>query len=1492
MGKYLRLLVLIVGLGVIGGGVFGADTTITIGGATLSSDPMGVWDLNPGGVPANDNTVTSITHDNAANSTNEVVVLSTNTALNAINITDAGGAPSITSDNDAAAITVQGGAALGLTITLTGAAAGAGITADADNGRCIELQASSPVSTIRLNAAGAGNVTLNNNGGANAALDGSASTANMTVILDASSTGDDIITGDVSFGSGTNQLQLNSSNAGGDITITGNVVAGANTVEIVVNDTAGAAMTAGGVTLAGGAVNVTGTDGQWTFTNVTGDSGGAATNDTFSVNNTAAVGAVTLIGDVNLVDGNNTITINGGAANTLTMRADNIQTGSGNDTVTISGQTILTDGGAATCIINTGSGNDTITVNLDQNVATLNDATIRPGAGTNTVTFNISDNNDKLLNTLDLQDDGTNTISFTNSAGAARVFTISNLASGDGNDTFNLDALNAAYTDDLNLTITPVLALGGGANSIRIIADDDAATLTTTAAGITASDDSTNTITVSATDAANALLNSVGSDIDLGGGTGSNTILVNASNAGNATFTLAGNDFTADGSGTQSIQVWTSGTLGGVAAFNVQAATLGAGDDLVSVTASSSGGGSNASYTGTGNLNLAAGNDTVTVDSSGGAGTALLTVGANNIEFGAGNDTINLTAGAANATITGTVNLGADNDTVTMGGSGAGVAVVSNVINAGAGDDSITATGQSDFDGDIHLDAGNDTLTVTSAEDGVDGVQIFSGSGNDTISITNNSAANPWTITAIDLNTGAVAGDANTLTLNGSTSTLTVTSLILDATNTGDTNISVIGDTILTDATSGAANTVDLGDGTNTFDFASTAAAAFGNALTIQGGTGTDTVNITNNSGGNWTTTAVNGDAGDDTISLAVANAGNLTVTTVNGGTGNNTLNLNNTGTGVLTVTNLTAAGNLRLNANGDATITNAVDLSAAGIDMIDVQSGTLTFGAGLTLGAGDTLQGVGSITGNVAVGGAGCTTSPGDSSTIGTLAITGNYTHNAGADFNINYDASSNDVLTVTGTATINGGTVTPAILGSSTLIQDNTSYTFLRAGTLTVNTPLTMNTPSSPFLSFDLSFTATEYMWTANRVAYTTVYTNLNSNQTAIAATLQTVLLTAPTGDMETVLLEIDKLDTLEKFKDAMNDISPEPYTAVVNTVDHSLLTVFTGEVSSHLASMRAGGTSFAFVENDPDRKQPKGPSGPSAQTEAETQSETQAEKKHLRTWAKAYGSWSDVSKVSDRFGYDVDTSGGIVGGDSRFGLFTLGLCLGYDETHIDWEPTSAVGDVDALHVGTYGSFSIGRFYTDASIIYSSNSHNVTRNISFAGINRSANSDYDSDSYSFYLGAGYDLQFKNWTLSPMASIQYTIVDMDDMIEDGASSLNLLVKGDNVNSFKTNLGFKLGYLFKVAHAIVHPTINAAWIREYGDNNQSLTASFEGAPGYTFQVDPRYIGDDTYKFGLGVEVRLDNNVTLNFNYNYELTDCKEYDDIDSHLINGGIAILF
>jgi len=208
---------------------------------------------------------------------------------------------------------------------------------------------------------------------------------------------------------------------------------------------------------------------------------------------------------------------------------------------------------------------------------------------------------------------------------------------------------------------------------------------------------------------------------------------------------------------------------------------------------------------------------------------------------------------------------------------------------------------------------------------------------------------------------------------------------------------------------------------------------------------------------GNSTGTATAGNTNTLTVGTLSATAGGILGGTISDGIAGGKLALTQT-KGILTLTtNNTYSGNTTINGStllltdvGSISNTAVINLANSGATL-DVS------GVSFSLGAAQTLQGFGSVSGNVVANG---TIVPGGSS-VGTLTFNNDLTINGNLKFDLKKgQAQSNDVINVFGALTNSGiGTLTVSSLGTNALIVGDQFTLFgqpvLNGKALTVSGP-----------------------------------------------------------------------------------------------------------------------------------------------------------------------------------------------------------------------------------------------------------------------------------------------------------------------------------------------------------------------------------------------------------------------------------------------------
>ena len=374
------------------------------------------------------------------------------------------------------------------------------------------------------------------------------------------------------------------------------------------------------------------------------------------------------------------------------------------------------------------------------------------------------------------------------------------------------------------------------------------------------------------------------------------------------------------------------------------------------------------------------------------------------------------------------------------------------------------------------------------------------------------------------------------------------------------------------------------------------------------------------------------------TVSGVIADGGR------NGGTGGSLVKV---GTGTLTLT-------------GANTFTGGATVNAGGL----VVNGSLA--SSVTLNDG-TLGGSGTIGGLVANGGM---LAPGNS--IGTLNVGGNFAQNGGIYVVEANAQGQSDRVNVTGTATINGGTVqlvaAPGNYGTST------TYTILNA-TGGVTGAYSSVSSNFAFLTPTLSYNANNVFLTlALQGNAFSGFGGNTVNQRAVGYALDQTFANA-SGDFATVINALAGLSTTQAPA-ALDAISGQPY-ADFGTTNVANASLFMNTLGQQMALARGG-------------------SAPGARVALAQACDVEAcdEARPLSAWFSGLGGLGSVQGDGNSSTLTYNVGGAAAGIDYRFDpRFLVGLGVGY--THGTQWVNSFMGQgwTDSVSVAAYGSFTLRR-------------------------------------------------------------------------------------------------------------------------------------------------------------------------------------------------------
>ena len=1156
--------------------------------------------------------------------------------------------------------------------------------------------------------------------------------------------------------------------------------------------------------------------------------------------------------------------------------------------------------------------------NFSTNLAGTTDAGNIPGAdtdvildsslqtGTATVTMTLG--GDTTINSLNVNGNGTNTI------GVGDTLTINAL--GDSNTSSGAGETVPNYTGN---AVGQGILIGAAANAFTIDAAVDLGNSQTW------TNSSTNAFTVNG-------------DVSGTASTGTQVLTLSNTGAGGTTIGGAISDSTAGGA----IAVTIDNTGAGITQLTNTANSFTGGTTLTAGTLQLTA----SSLATTGELGSTSGQLSVnggTLDLNGTSQSVGNLTGTGGTILNNGNGASTLTIGTGDATGGAYAGVLADNTTGTgtlaLVKTGAGVATLSG-NNTYSGGTTVTG-GALEVSADTNLGTGaltlggGELLTSASGFSTTKGVTLDA--GTDTLAAA----------TATNAAYHGVIGGAGGLTVGDGVNTGTVT---LSGTNTylGGTTIkgilAVQADAALGNAAGGV--TLEGGELETTASFVSSrglAVGADGGALAAGSGTTLTWDGAIANQNGVAPFTLTFGDATHDgTIVLGGANTftsavllvnGTLQMgivdalasassTTIDGGTldlngFSQTLhNFSGTG-GVITNTSATA-GTLTIDEDADplfaGAITGNMSVTQSGAGAL-ILTGHNTYANGTTIAAGSLLVGSATAlgTGNV-TNAAGTLATYGSEHVInvGTGAVVSNYIQDSGATLFLNLNGApssnpgvtdTNDVLKVSGTATLNGTlalnfTFAPAKGSVFEVVETGGGIVGTPGANFLVPTvaPRGLAITASESIDHDDFFVTIMSAQLSLTSIPGVVYT---PNQAAVANYISSHVTSGP---LFGALARIAASDP-QALPAVQDQLSPEQFGNFVRSTVFNNAAFSAQSLDSYLEGRRSATGDFLGGNGQID-------SSGLTVVDPSVDAALASVSSRLLAWSPAplgHGLLSDTSDpvvagidakemapaaspnqthnfnafvmgsvvlAQDFSQPDVahaDTTTGAVqvGADYRITPhLRAGALFGYGHTDGDLDPNGSKATVDSYAPGAYAAYANKGWYANVVGTYGFDSFTEDRHISIGGLSGIAHGAPDGDQIVGNLDGGYDFHRKNWTFGPTAGVQYTHLDVNSYRENGDTTLdsNLAVDKEETDSLRSRLGAHVSYLLHTGTVVLTPHLDASWQHEFLDQSRGITSQFTSVGAGSFSVATPNPSRDSALIDGGLNADLNGQVSLFLDY--------------------------
>jgi uncharacterized protein with beta-barrel porin domain len=711
--------------------------------------------------------------------------------------------------------------------------------------------------------------------------------------------------------------------------------------------------------------------------------------------------------------------------------------------------------------------------------------------------------------------------------------------------------------------------------------------------------------------------------------------------------------------------------------------------------------------------------------------------------------------GTTSATVTnsGAVTVGAgvgmfvSADTITVTNSGA-------INTSAAFSDGVNLTGTGT--GAIALSS---TANIRVQGANSDAIALYGTASGATINLSGAAVQAPTGIAGSENYVVRVAGDINTVLTPVNGSTLTGNLIFAG----GNDRIDL--------ATGNRINgNIDLGAGNDTLNFAS---GSFAGAIAL--GAGDDTLSITN---------------------FALADA--AAIISVDGGAGNDVLNyrLRDGDALTLPVAGLQITNVETFVQSGAATMT-LTGTNAGFNSAYELRQGTLNQNAtlaniNLTTLAGTTLGMSGAVR-NLSVAG---DFNPGGVGTTGSATVGGNFVMASTGTYFADISATgASDLVSVTGTATLNGGRVSVNSLSPDSAFGNTASYTILNAAGGLTGTFATLVNEDLPFLNLTLSYTPTTALLNVRRAAVAAVSVAITENERQVAAVIDATQIGA-TGDYRTVLDALTFATT------------PQVLTALDTTSGE----IHAGVLASGMRQSRVIGNAMQARLHSPGGND------------------------RLALWLTGGIVDGAIAGDGNAARLSGDSQGMVFGGEigSSSGRAVFGAAVGYAKSRVAIDARQSSASMDSWQFGGYGRFGTGGkgLTLSAAASYSSGKTATRRGIVVNTISRSAAANYRVES----TAIGGELRFgipagSAWAIGPVATIEYATARRAAFAETDAGALNLTGGRDSDDMTRYGIGGFVNVQGKAAK------LDLSVLYENGSGDATATRlALQGAPSSTFLV--------------------------------------------------------
>ena len=241
----------------------------------------------------------------------------------------------------------------------------------------------------------------------------------------------------------------------------------------------------------------------------------------------------------------------------------------------------------------------------------------------------------------------------------------------------------------------------------------------------------------------------------------------------------------------------------------------------------------------------------------------------------------------------------------------------------------------------------------------------------------------------------------------------------------------------------------------------------------------------------------------------------------------------------------------------------------------------------------------------------------------------------------------------------------------------------------------------------------------------------------------------------------------------------------------------------------------------------------------------------------WVKGFGYFGDQGAQGAFPGYDSRILGVMVAYDALLDSDTDsvtrgGLGIGFARSTIDGKTFDTSTDFNTYQATIYVDHERGPWFVQGDVSYGLNDYSGMRHILFTGVDRRANAKYSGDDFTGFATTGYRFFNQGFTITPVASLQYSSVNLDGYTETGAGDIDLKVNSQSYDFLESGLGVVLAHPFADNDRTYVPAIHFKWFHELANPTLENVAAFTATGSQSFTTPGLKTAGDTLDAGGGL----------------------------------------